>query len=63
MQSNRTDQDLAAAELLNAFRLNKAEGVSSSALKKESIFYLKPVYFTMEDGLDVIEKVVDSKPC
>ena len=40
-KSNRTDQDLVGAELLYAFRINKAEGVSSSALKKESRFYLK----------------------
>ena len=61
-KSNRTDQDLAAAELLYAFRINRAIGVSSSALKKESRFYLKPVYVTMEDGLEVLEKIVDSKP-
>ena len=34
-KSNRIDQDLAAVELLYAFRLNRAVWVSSSALKKE----------------------------
>ena len=33
---NRTDQDLVTTELLYAFRLNRAVGVSSSTLKKES---------------------------
>ena len=33
-KSNRTDQDRATTELLYAFRLNRAVGVSSSTLKK-----------------------------
>ena len=35
-KGNRTAQDLAAVELLYAFRLNRAVGVSSATLKRES---------------------------
>ena len=57
-----TDQDLIAAELLYAFRLNRAMGVSSSTLKKESRYYLKPVFAISADGTEGIEQIADSKP-
>ena len=43
-KANRTDEDQAAAELLYAFRLNRAIKVSLSTLKKEPRLYVKPVY-------------------
>ena len=58
---NRTNQDLAANEVLYAFRLNRAIGVSMSSLKKESRLYLKPVYAVKADGTEEIEQITDSK--
>ena len=60
-KANRSSQDLAAAEVLYAFRLNRAIKVSVSTLKRESRLYLKPVYTMKEDGLEVLEQVVDIK--
>ena len=61
-KGNRTYQDLAAAEVLYAFRLNRAIRVSVSTLKKESRLYLKPVYAIKADGTEEIEQIADSKP-
>ena len=62
-KANKSSQDIAAAEKLYAFRLNRAIKVSVSTLKRESRIYLKPVYTLKEDGLEVLEQIVDSKPC
>ena len=59
---NRSDQDLAVAEVLYAFRLNRAIRVSVSTLKKESRLYLKPVYAVKEDGTEELEQIADSRP-
>ena len=61
-KANRTNEDQAAAELLYAFRLNRAIKVSLSTLKKEPRLYMRPVYTVKEDGSEVIEEVADSKP-
>ena len=61
-KANRTNEDQAAAELLYAFRLNRAIKVSLSTLKKEPRLYMKPVYTVKEDGSEVIEEIADSKP-
>ena len=58
-----TNQDLVASELLYAFRLNRAIGVSDSTMKKETRFYLKPVFAIRADGTEAIEQHADSKPC
>ena len=62
-KTSRSSQDLVAAEILYAFRLNRAIKVSVSSLKKDSRLYLKPVYAVNEDGLAILEKIADSKPC
>ena len=59
----KSSQDLAAVEVLYAFRLNRAIKVSVSTLKRESRLYLKPVYTLKEDGLEVLEQIADSKSC
>ena len=61
-KDNRTDQDLFTAELLYAFRLNRAMGVSKTTLKKKSRFYLKPVFAVKANGTEGIEKIAGSKP-
>ena len=61
-KGNRTDQDLAAAEVLYAFKLNRAIRVSVSTLKKKSRLYLKSVYAVKADGTEEIEQIADSKP-
>ena len=48
--------------MLYAFRLNRAVGVSSSTLKKESRLYLKPVFAVRADGTEGIEQIADSRP-
>ena len=60
-KANRSCQDLAAAEVLYAFRLNRAIKVSGSTLMRESRLYLKPLYTLKEDGLEVLEQIADSK--
>ena len=60
---NRSDQDLATAEVLYAFRLNRAIRGYVSTLKKESRLYLNPVSTLKEDGLEVLEHIADYKPC
>ena len=62
-KANISSQDLAATDVLYAFRLNRAIKVSMSTLKRESRLYLKPVYTLKEDGLEVLEQIADSKPC
>ena len=62
-KENRTDQDLVATKLLYTFRINKAMEVSKTYLKKETRYYLKPVFLTKEDGTEGTEAVADSKPC
>ena len=62
-KSNRTDQNLAATEVLYAFRLYRAIKVSVSTLKKESRLYLKSVYALKEDGTKELEQISDSMPC
>ena len=61
-KANRTDEDQAAAELLYAFRLNRAIKVSLSTLKKEPRLYVKPVYTVKADGYEELEEIADSKP-
>ena len=61
-KANRTNEDQAAAELLYAFRINRAIKVSMSTLKKEPRLYMKPVFTVKEDGSQVIEEIADSKP-
>ena len=61
-KANRTKEDQAAAELLYAFRLNKAIKVDRSTIEREPRIYLRPVYTIKEDGSEVLEEVVDSKP-
>ena len=61
-KANRTKDDQAAAEMLYAFRLNRAIKVDVSTLKKEPRLYLRPVYTVKEDGSEVLEEVADSKP-
>ena len=61
-KANRTKEDQAAAELLYAFRLNKAIKVDRSTLEREPRIYLRPVYTIKEDGSEVLEEVADSKP-
>ena len=61
-KANRTSEDQAAAELLYAFRLNKAIKVSMSTLKKAPRLYLKPVYTMKEDGSEELEEIAESKP-
>ena len=61
-KANRTNEDQAAAELLYAFRINRAIKVSLSTLKKEPRLYMRPVYTVKEDGSEVIEEIADSKP-
>ena len=61
-KTNRSSQDLVVAEVLYAFRLTRAIKLSVSILKRESRLYLKHVYAVNEDGLEVLEKIVDSKP-
>ena len=59
---NRTKEDQASAEMLYAFRLNRAIKVDVSTLRKEPRLYLRPVYTIKEVGSEVLEEVVDSKP-
>ena len=61
-KANRTKGDLAAAEMLYAFRLNKAIKVDRSTLEKEPRYYLRPVYTVKDDGSEVLEEIADSKP-
>ena len=61
-KANRTKEDQAAAELLYAFRLNKAIKVDRSTLEREPRIYLRPVYTIKEDGSEVLEEVADSMP-
>ena len=61
-KANRTKFDLEAAELLYAFRLNKAIKVDRSTLEKEPRYYLRPVYTVKDDGSEVLEEIADSKP-
>ena len=61
-KANRTNEDQAAAELLYAFRLNRAIKVSLSTLKKEPRLYVKPVYTVKADGSEELEEIADSKP-
>ena len=61
-KANRTKGDLEAAEMLYAFRLNKAIKVDRSTLEKEPRFYLRPVYIVKDDGSEVLEEIADSKP-
>ena len=60
-KANRTKFDLEAAELLYAFRLNKAIKVDRSTLEKEPRYYLRPVYTVKDDGSEVLEEIADSK--
>ena len=61
-KANRTKEDQAAAEMLYAFRLNKAIKVDQSTLEREPRIYLRPVYTVKEDGSEVLEEVVDPMP-
>ena len=61
-KANRTNEDQVAAELLYAFRLNRAIKVSLSTLKKEPRLYLKLVYIVKTDGSEELEEIADSKP-
>ena len=61
-KANRTKGDLEAAEMLYAFRLNKAIKVDRSTLEKEPRYYLRPVYTVKDDGSEVLEEIADSKP-
>ena len=61
-KANRPNEDQATAELLYAFRLNRAIKVSLSTLKKELRLYMKPVYTVKADGSEELEKIDDSKP-
>ena len=61
-KANITSEDRAAAELLYAFRLNKAIKVCMSTLKKEPRLYLNPIYTVREDGSEELEEIADSKP-
>ena len=61
-KANRTKGDLAAAEMLYAFRLNKAIKVDRSTLEKAPRFYSRPVYTVKDDGSEVLEEIADSKP-
>ena len=61
-KANRTKDDQVAAEMLYAFRLNRAIKVDVSTLRKESRLYLRHVFTVKEDGSEVLEEVVDSKP-
>ena len=61
-KANRTKDDQAAAEMLYAFRLNRAVKVDLSTLKNEPRLYLRPVYTEKEDGTEALEEVADSKP-
>ena len=58
-KGNKIDQDLAATEVLYAFRLNRAVRVSVSTLKKESRLYLKPVFAVRDDGTEGIEQIAE----
>ena len=62
-KENRTNQYLIVVELLYAFRLNKAVGISTTYLKRENRYYIKPVFMTKEDGTEGTEAVADSHPC
>ena len=62
-KSNRTDQYLAVGEVLYAFMLNKAIGISVSSLNKESRLYLKTTYTVKVDGTEKIVQITNSKPC
>ena len=55
-KENRTDQDLVASELLDAFRLNRAVDISKTYLKKEIRYYLKLVFGVKEDGTEGVKK-------
>ena len=61
-KANRTKGDLAAAEMLYTFMLNKAVKVDLTTLKNEPRFYLRPVYTVKDDGSEVLEEIADSKP-
>ena len=61
-KANGTKEDQAAAEMLYAFRLNKAIKVDRSTLEREPRIYLRPVYTVKEDGSEVLEEVADSMP-
>ena len=61
-KANRTNEDQATAELLYAFRINRAIKVSLSTLKKEPRLYMKPVYTVKADGSEEIEEIADFKP-
>ena len=57
-KANRTDEDQVAAELLYAFRLNRAIKVSLSTLKKEPRLYVKPVYIVKADESENLEEML-----
>ena len=61
-KANRTKEDQAAAEIIYAFRLNKAIKVSTTTLKEVPRLYMKPVFTVKADGSEETEKVEDSKP-
>ena len=61
-KGNRTDQDLDAVEVLYAFRINRAVGVSVSTLKKESRLYLKPMYEVKADGMEEMRRLLCDAP-
>ena len=61
-KANRTNEDQAAAELLYAFRLNRAIKISLSTLKREPRLYMKLVYTVKADGSEELEVIDDSKP-
>ena len=61
-KANRTNEDQAAAELLYAFRLNRAIKISLSTLKREPRLYMKHVYTVKADGSEELEVIAESKP-
>ena len=57
-KDNRTDQDLVVAKLIYVFRINRATGVSKTTVKKESRFYLKPVFAVKADDIEALKRLL-----
>ena len=59
-KKNKIDQDLVTSDLLYAFRLNRAVDISKTSLKRETRFYMNPVFALKEDGTEGVKVVSDS---
>lgn len=62
-KKGRSKLDLAATELIYAFRMNRAIETSGRYLRETSRYYQSPVYVRKEDGTEELEVIQDSPPC